>query len=98
MAPPEWPRRMKNQQSITSLPQSPDEERHSRVVRYTVAMSIRILCVILAFFLPGWWQLAAVIVAIVLPYFAVVAANVVVKQSGADVLRPGTIATRGPSE
>jgi len=86
----------KQQQSITSLPQSPDEERHSRVVRYTVAMGVRVLCVILAFFLPGWWQLAAVIGAIVLPYFAVVAANVVVKQSGDTVLRPGTIMPRGP--
>jgi len=67
-------------------------------VRYTVAMGVRILCVVLAFFLPGWWQLAAVLGAIVLPYFAVVAANVVVKQSGDDVLRPGTIAMRGPGE
>ena len=67
-------------------------------MRYTVAMGVRILCVVLAFFLPGWWQLAAVLGAIVLPYFAVVAANVVVKQSGDDVLRPGTIALRGPGE
>ena len=88
----------KNQQSITSLPQSPDEERHHRVVRYTVSMGVRLVCVILAFFLPGWWQLAAIIGAIVLPYFAVVAANVVVKQTGSDVLRPGAIVTRGPSE
>lgn len=89
---------MKQQQSITSLPQSPDEERHSRVVRYTVAMAVRIVCVIAAFFVPGWWQLAAIIGAIVLPYFAVVAANVVVKQTGAEVLRPGTILPRGPVE
>jgi len=74
------------------------------VVRYTVAMSVRIVCVISAFFLPGWWQLAAIIGAIVLPYFAVVAANVVVKQTGAEVLRPGTIlhiptvGHRGPQE
>lgn len=68
------------------------------MVRYTVAMGVRVLCVILAFFLPGWWQLAAVICAIVLPYFAVIAANVVVKQSGDEVLRPGAIVTRGHGE
>jgi predicted tellurium resistance membrane protein TerC len=82
---------MKQQQSITSLPQSPDEERRGRVIRYSIAMGVRVLCVILAFFLPGWWQLAAVLGAIVLPYFAVILANVAVKDSGATVLRPGAI-------
>ena len=78
----------KKQQSITSLPLSPDEERHTRVVRYTVAMSVRMVCVLLAIFLHGWPQLIAIIGAVVLPYFAVVIANVKMNQGG-GVERPG---------
>jgi len=79
------------QQSITSLPLSPDQERHSRVVKYTVAMSVRLLCVILCFFLHGWFLLAAVIGALVLPYIAVVAANTVSSKAAGTVLRPGSV-------
>ena len=88
----------KKQQSITSLPPSPDEERRGRIVRYSVAMGVRIVCVILAFALHGWIQLAAIIGAIVLPYFAVVLANVAVRRSGAEVLRPGAIVPTGRHE
>jgi hypothetical protein len=79
------------QQSITSLPPSPDEERHSRVVKYTVAMSVRLLCVVLCFFVHGWFLLAAVIGALVLPYIAVVLANTASTAGRGKVLRPGSI-------
>jgi len=88
----------KKQQSITTLPPSPDDERHGRVVRYTVSMGVRLVCVILVFFLHGWWQLAAIIGAIVLPYFAVLLANVAAKRTGDAVLRPGAILPRGHGE
>lgn len=81
----------KQQQSITSLPQSPDEERHGRMVRYGVAMGVRMVCVILAIVLHGWFQLVAVAGAIILPYFAVVIANVSMRHAGAVVERPGAI-------
>ena len=84
----------KNQQSITSLPQSPDEERRGRVLRYSVAMGVRIVCVILALVLHGWFQLIAIIGAVLLPYFAVVVANVAVRGKGDEVLRPGPIARK----
>jgi hypothetical protein len=81
----------KKQQSITTLPPSPDEDRHQRMVRYTVAMSVRMLCFILVFIVPGWWMLVCAIGAIVLPYFAVVVANVSMRQAGASVERPGAM-------
>lgn len=79
----------KKQQSITSLPLSPDEERRGRVIRYIIAMSVRVLCVILALFVTGWVQIAAIIGAIVLPYIAVVIANVKMRDVGV-VVRPGS--------
>jgi hypothetical protein len=83
----------KKQQSITSLPPSPDEERHGRVLRYSVAMGVRIVCVILALVLHGWIQLIAIVAAVVLPYFAVVVANVAVRRAG-EVVQPGPMPRR----
>ena len=85
------PAMKKQQQSVTSLPQSPTEERRQRMVRYTVAMSVRMLCFILVFVVPGWWVLVCAIGAVVLPYFAVIVANVSMAQAGAIVERPGAI-------
>jgi hypothetical protein len=84
----------KKQQSITSLPPSPDEERHGRMIRYSIAMGVRVLCIILAFVFTGWPQIAAIIGTIVLPYFAVVIANVKMRQPDAEVIRPGSIVLR----
>ena len=66
---------MKNTQSVTSLPLSPDEDRRRRMLQYTVAMSIRMVCVLLLFFVHGWWLLVVAIGAVVLPYIGVVLAN-----------------------
>ena len=79
------------QLSITSLPPSPDEERRSRVVRYSIAMAVRLVCVVLCFFVHGWFLLIAVVAALVLPYFAVVIANTTSRGRGAAVERPGSI-------
>jgi Protein of unknown function (DUF3099) len=62
-------------QSITTLPLSPDEERRSRMVKYSIAMGVRTLCVVSLLFVQGWWILVMVIAALVLPYLAVVIAN-----------------------
>ena len=43
---------------------------------YSMAMSIRMACFILVFFVPGYWKLVFGIGAVVLPYIAVVLANV----------------------
>ena len=66
---------MKTQQTITSLPVSPDDDRHRRMVQYMVAMSIRILCVVACFLVQGWWLLIPALGAVFLPSIAVILAN-----------------------
>lgn len=73
---------MAKPQPITSLPRSPDDDRRERMIRYSVAMSIRLVCLIACFFTPGWWLVIPALGAIVLPYVAVVAANVSTTSSG----------------
>lgn len=84
----------KQQQSITSLPRSPQDDRRSRMIQYTVAMSIRTVCIVLCLVVPGWWRLLPAIGAIALPYIAVVLANASISRPVADVLRPGGIVRR----
>ena len=64
------------QQSVTSLPRSAQDDRRSRMVKYSVAMGIRMVCILALLFVHGWWLLVAGIGAVVLPYIAVVIANV----------------------
>ena len=80
--------------AITELPPSPDEERRGRVVRYTIAMSIRMVCLILAVVLPDWWKLVPLIGAVTLPYVAVVIANNASRAGSTRVARPGAIQRR----
>jgi hypothetical protein len=79
------------QQSITTLPPSPEEERRRRMIRYAVTMGIRMVCIVLMLFAQGWWLLVCALGAILLPYFAVVAANVHGDQRTPQVLRPGGV-------
>ena len=81
---------MNQPQSITSLPESPDDGRHRRMIQYGIAMSIRVACVIACFFVHGWWLLLPLAGALLLPYVAVVIANVGSRPGGA-VERPGSI-------
>lgn len=67
---------MAKQQSITSLPRSPDDDRRARMLKYSITMGIRLACVIACFFVPGYWIIIPAVGAIVLPYIAVVLANV----------------------
>jgi hypothetical protein len=62
-------------QSVTSVGVSPEEERRSRVFKYSLAMSIRLVCIVLAVTMQGWLMWIGFIGAIFLPYFAVVIAN-----------------------
>jgi hypothetical protein len=60
---------------------------------YTIAMSIRTVCFLLVVIVPDWWRFVFAVGAIVLPYFAVVIANV--GSSGAvDVIKPAPAATQ----
>lgn len=66
---------MAKRQSVTSLDLSPEQERKQRMVRYTIAMTIRTLCLILGVISTGILMWVFFALAIFLPYFAVVLAN-----------------------
>lgn len=70
-------------QRITDADQSRSADMHSRTVKYTISMSVRMACFITAFFVHGWIQIVMLVFAVVLPYFAVVVANA----SGADLAK-----------
>ena len=63
--------------AVTSLPQSPQDEADSRVRRYVITMSIRMVCFALMLLVTpyGWYTWVFGIAAAVLPYIAVVFAN-----------------------
>lgn len=71
-------------QSATSLPEAPRDDEHRRSSRYLVMMGIRIACFILMVVITpyGWYTWVFAAGAIVIPYIAVVLANV-----GSDVSR-----------
>lgn len=60
---------------ITSAPRSHADDQHARIVKYTVAMSIRLVCLVLAFVVTGPLRWVFVAGAVLLPYVAVVLAN-----------------------
>jgi predicted tellurium resistance membrane protein TerC len=76
---------------ITDLPSSPDQDRHARMIRYSVAMGIRMVCLVLCVVIPDWWRVIPAVGAIVLPYFAVVIANNASRRFMGSVQRPGTV-------
>lgn len=55
------------------------------MVRYLIAMGIRLVCVLLCFFVQGWWLILPAIGAIVLPYVAVVIANASMRAAGESI-------------
>jgi hypothetical protein len=65
------------QQSVTSIPQSPEDERRGRMTKYLIMMGIRVACLVLILFVHVWWAVVLLAAgAILLPYFAVVVGNV----------------------
>lgn len=67
---------MAKRQSVTSVEIAPDQDRRSRFLKYTIAMIVRVVCILLAVIVPlGWLTVLFAIGAIFLPYFAVIIAN-----------------------
>jgi Protein of unknown function (DUF3099) len=85
-------------QAITSLAPSPEADRRARMVKYSIAMGVRLLCIFACFFTPGWWLLVPAMGAIFLPYVAVVLANVSMRSKNDQVLRPGAILPVRPQD
>ncbi|MGV8877068.1 MAG: DUF3099 domain-containing protein [Rhodoglobus sp.] len=88
---------MNTLESITSLPERPDDERRRRIVHYSIAMGLRVICVILCVFVRGWWLVLPILGAVVLPYIAVVLASVTTQRSGA-LTTPGQLALGSSAE
>jgi len=61
--------------SITDAAAAHSEEMRQRMIKYAVAMGIRMVCLILVFVVDGWFKILPVIGAVFLPWFAVVIAN-----------------------
>lgn len=68
------------------------------MIKYTVAMGIRVVCIALCVFVRGWWLLLPAAGAVFLPYFAVIIANNVGSGSRGRVLRPGALVRRPPED
>lgn len=66
---------MATTQSVTNVALSPEDERKRRMIRYLLAMSLRVVCIVLGVFVKGWLMWVCFAGAIFLPYFAVVIAN-----------------------
>ena len=77
--------------SITTLASSPDADRRARMVKYSITMGIRFVCIIAMLFVEGWWLVLCAAGAIVLPYFAMIIANVASKPKSVSVERPSHI-------
>ena len=83
--------------TVTSLQQSPEAERRGRMLKYSIAMGIRLVCIGLCFVTPGWWLLLPATGAVLLPYLAVVVANQVTRsESDLEVHRPGQVVPYSP--
>ena len=83
---------MSSPHTVTSLQNAPELERRSRMIKYTVAMGIRLACIGACFLVSGWWLLIPALGAIILPYFAVVVANsATTERQKPSPLRPGTV-------
>lgn len=77
-------------QSATSLPRAPRDEAHTRMTKYFVMMSVRVLCFVLMVVVTpyGWYTWLFALGAIILPYLAVVVANVSSRGGAATRISP----------
>lgn len=62
-------------QSITDAAAAHSVDMHKRMVKYALAMGIRMVCLILIFVVDGWFKLIPVAGAVFLPWIAVIIAN-----------------------
>ncbi|MFB8371650.1 DUF3099 domain-containing protein [Pseudarthrobacter sp. NPDC055928] len=61
--------------SITDAAAAHSEDMRQRMIKYALAMGIRMVCLILIFVVDGWFKLLMVAGAVFLPWIAVVIAN-----------------------
>jgi Protein of unknown function (DUF3099) len=61
--------------SITDAATAHSEEMRQRMIKYAVAMGIRMVCLIMIFVVDGWFKLVPALGAVFLPWVAVIIAN-----------------------
>ncbi|MBT8162829.1 DUF3099 domain-containing protein [Arthrobacter sp. GN70] len=61
--------------SITDAAAAHSDDMRERMIKYAVAMGIRMVCIILIFVVDGWFKIIAIAGAVFLPWIAVVIAN-----------------------
>lgn len=61
--------------NITDAQEAHTDEMRTRIIKYSVSMGIRMVCLILIFFVSGWMQWVLMAGAVFLPWFAVLIAN-----------------------
>jgi hypothetical protein len=61
--------------SITDAATAHSDEMRQRMIKYAIAMGIRMICLILIFVVDGWFKLIPVLGAVYMPWVAVVIAN-----------------------
>lgn len=69
---------------ITTAKDSQQVDIHNRMLKYSLSMGIRMICIILMLFVKGWLLWLTVAVAIILPYVAVLFANISNTKNSAD--------------
>lgn len=74
--------------AITALPPSPEDDQRRRFRQYTIAMCVRVACILACLFTSGWVQIVCIVGAVVLPSIAVIIANAS-RSTGATPERPG---------
>lgn len=61
--------------NISDAREAHSDEMRQRMIKYSVSMGIRMVCLILVFVVDGWLQWVMIAGAVFLPYFAVIIAN-----------------------
>ncbi|MBT2531275.1 DUF3099 domain-containing protein [Arthrobacter sp. ISL-48] len=61
--------------SITDAAAAHSEDMRKRMIKYALAMGIRLVCLILIFVVDGWFKIVMVAGAVFLPWIAVIIAN-----------------------
>lgn len=86
-------------QSATSLRRAPHDDAHARMTKYFIMMSVRVVCFVLMVVITpyGWHTGVFAVGAVLLPYLAVVVANVSSDGGEADAVPPERELTTGPA-
>lgn len=77
--------------SVTSAAPPASVDRRRRTRNYLLTMALRTLCFVLAYLADGWLRWTCVVLAVLLPYVAVVLANAVGPRRGSAMSSAGPV-------